>query len=366
MLPVVAATLAISVSLASCSISGNNSAEHPEKTEQHPSTQPSVQTSSDSSEKETMNSAESNSKTPISQELIKVAQLSQEQVGQLAKLDGQEARSEFGKGIYKVILPGYLPSEFKLNNFTIENNRRAKYDLGYRNSDGKCFSVGLYTPGAGTDIHQYETIVVKSHALGHVPIEYTNFGKLSNQPLISLREDPFEPLTKIKGFFYSFYSPSNQNCNPISLEEARKIVESLEYLFPDKTTEKFIEELPKSDENGDYYSSFQGAEYHQAWVVTDKDSQGLNCRSPNYFSGVSFPLEKYWNDLSRSNQDVTQWNIVAKFSYNQRLRAAGRNQKSLYLLRETQGTLWIGIEARITGNLTHCFVRANQRYIAPL
>ncbi|HLO86189.1 MAG TPA: hypothetical protein VK203_14430 [Nostocaceae cyanobacterium] len=169
------------------------------------------------------------------QAIAEAALLTREQVEQLVSHD---KNNETGIN-FKVIVPTYVPSGFKIDKFEITkgtfgpdyNLEGYNYKISYRNSNNLCFSIYSQGPGGGGDPEGYETLTVSSPALGKVAIEYTK----SDQ----IEEAQYIVVEMVRGILkgnhiYSFVSTNkkHESCKIISLEEAVKIVESLQYLNP--------------------------------------------------------------------------------------------------------------------------------------
>jgi hypothetical protein len=194
--------------------------------------------------------------------LIQMAQLNEEQVKILEDLDGVPFISELSggkKGIFKVILPGYIPQGYSLHSLTFRKTKPNQkgfygalhsYQVNYKNANGQCFSVGAYIPPAGLPTG-VKLIDVYSPALGNLVLISSEFDSDINQSRISL--DPLK--NQSGGYVYDFSSPSysskNQQCKTINLQEAIKIVESLDYLKPQPIAKSRSAATPKGDFNAE-------------------------------------------------------------------------------------------------------------------
>ncbi|MEM6450338.1 MAG: hypothetical protein AAF703_08500 [Cyanobacteria bacterium P01_D01_bin.105] len=177
----------------------------------------------------------------IRESLLKGSQLNPAQAEKLMTVEGGRVQGgENGDGIFRVVLPGYVPNGFKLTDFSFGDRKSEsgahiiglEYFLTYEDSNNACFRVGAYVPPAGLPFG-VETIEVYSPTLGKLLLNYTEFDEYSNQPKIEL--DSFSHLPG--GYVYDFASPDaplydEANCNTMELEEAVKVVKSLEYLNP--------------------------------------------------------------------------------------------------------------------------------------
>lgn len=156
----------------------------------------------------------------LSQKTIAVAaQLTSSQVDRLSSI----ATSASAVGKVEVIVPTYIPSGFRLESLSEEMDG---YEMIYRNANNSCFSIlaGFvpYASPGGYDTSKE----VYSNTLGTVNIAYTEFDNRSN------RSDLKTMVRAKGGWTYIFSSPYSE-CNPVSIGEAMKIIQSHEYLFPD-------------------------------------------------------------------------------------------------------------------------------------
>jgi hypothetical protein len=167
-----------------------------------------------------------------------------ESVGQAAKLTPEQIERLISvqSETLKAIVPTYIPSGFEVELIDIEIIPRSNRGLGgrsykiiYRDANGLCFKVTGYTYTSGGDPNVYKTIDVVSPLFGKTTLKYLNFERNTDR-IISM--GPQFPLN-VKGmqfnFYSTFYTPAMApNCSDrvISLQEAKKIVESLQYLSP--------------------------------------------------------------------------------------------------------------------------------------
>ncbi len=174
------------------------------------------------------------SSTPINQNIsseskANAAKLSSTQRQELLAVDKNNSQ-----GIdVKIVVPTYVPPGFKVKNLTVDDDERFGpfYIITYHNDVGNCFEISGASGGFGAGVEDYEIITVESKALGTVDLGLTQFDSLTNQPAIGF--DQFS----VKGVIpsqqeYSFRSSEKGECSVITLSEAAKIVESLDYLNP--------------------------------------------------------------------------------------------------------------------------------------
>ncbi|HLO47332.1 MAG TPA: hypothetical protein VK203_14410 [Nostocaceae cyanobacterium] len=180
--------------------------------------------------KQTTEGADSPAQSKLS--VAKAAKLTPEQVNQLVSA-GKNVHLENGKvKELQIVVPTYIPPGFKLDKFEVIGGVYPYYEINYRNTNNGCFSFGAFTaPGAGSP-GEYATVNATTPALGMVTIVYTDFDYYYNKPLVAFS---YQSNIRDKEVGkYSFYSGSypNSNCNAVSLKEAIKIVESLQFLNP--------------------------------------------------------------------------------------------------------------------------------------
>ena len=145
----------------------------------------------------------------------------------------------------EVIVPTYLPTEFKPFIF---KNWEDSYTIVYQNSSNACFSIES-PPTIDASSELENVIEVNSLALGKVNLGYTNFVKNSNEHTSGFLLNAKSP-DGGRYYAYAFDSPANLlfisdiseenkaqflNCSPISLSEAVKVVESLQFLYPNNS-----------------------------------------------------------------------------------------------------------------------------------
>jgi hypothetical protein len=159
----------------------------------------------------------------------KAAQLAPAHIKQLSPLD--KTITERGiKFKFKIVLPTYVPPGFQVDKLEVQNDTRysPKYKIVYRNSSNSCFFISGSSGIWGGPASGYKTVEVSSTALGKVVLEYTDFVRAANTGYIGV---PGSRITKGK-MGYDFSSPGRDGCRTISIQEAVKVVESLQYLNP--------------------------------------------------------------------------------------------------------------------------------------
>nr|RNJ67562.1 MAG: SH3 domain-containing protein [Leptolyngbya sp. IPPAS B-1204] len=180
----------------------------------------------------------------LDEALIQLSRLSKNQVKELLRLDGARVEGgEAGNGIFRVVLPGYLPNNYKLQKFSVENTSRktesgayttlSGYYLTYVNSSNSCFTVSAYVPPAGVPVGT-ENIEVYAPSIGNLLLSYTKFDTYTGQATIQLDGFTGQP----NGYIYDVFSPGNPTagsdlkCSTANLKEIIKVVESLRFINP--------------------------------------------------------------------------------------------------------------------------------------
>ncbi|MBK4730816.1 hypothetical protein JJD41_13215 [Oxynema sp. CENA135] len=132
------------------------------------------------------------------------------------------------------IVPTYIPPGFKINDlvFTI-NDSHIYYRVSYGNSLGSCFKVSGTSMRGGAGVGDIETLEVYAPALGDVTIMYAKSDRENQPPWMSI--EPIQKSgiipTKILYSFGSVLKQENPGCTTtLSMNEAAKVVESLQYL----------------------------------------------------------------------------------------------------------------------------------------
>jgi hypothetical protein len=136
------------------------------------------------------------------------------------------------------IVPTYIPPGFKINDLAFGSNDAYNdsyiyYRVSYDNSLGSCFQVSGTSMRGGAGVGDIETLEVYAPALGEVIIMYVKYDRENQPPWMSI-----EPIQKSgiipTNILYSFGSVTkgeNLGCTTtLSMNEAAKVVESLQYL----------------------------------------------------------------------------------------------------------------------------------------
>jgi hypothetical protein len=136
----------------------------------------------------------------------------------------------------KTILPTYIPPGFKVKKFEINPCAKLQgwsggytYKITYRKSSNTFFQISNYlTCGdGGADPGDVKTIEIPSKKFDKVIINYTEFDQFRNSPYANGQissPSPDTPGADRILMFLDYYS------NPLNLAEAKKIMESMEYL----------------------------------------------------------------------------------------------------------------------------------------
>lgn len=152
--------------------------------------------------------------------------LTTEQVNTMLALD---KNNYLGLNV-KIIVPGYVPSDFHVSQFSAEDDSSfgPYYSIRYANQNGKCFAISGTSGGFGAVPLASDKIPITSLALGNVELEYTQFDEYSESPSLSLSGKGV--IASVQE--YDFVSPADNNCEIINTQEAIKIIGSLVYLNP--------------------------------------------------------------------------------------------------------------------------------------
>ncbi|NES64617.1 MAG: hypothetical protein F6K24_04825 [Okeania sp. SIO2D1] len=168
-----------------------------------------------------------------SQDIARSAKLTASQLKWLVSIDkkkielGEKSKKSIDE--FKVIVPTFIPPGFNVDDLEIiDNNSELSYRIVYRNSNNSCFYLIKTTnlkprqpPDYGVKV--WEVVEVDSPILGKVYLDYYQSGVISSQSCIRLRTSEN----------IEFESPVwAQKCKVISMQEAVKIIESLQYLNP--------------------------------------------------------------------------------------------------------------------------------------
>jgi hypothetical protein len=168
----------------------------------------------------------------------KAAKLTPAQVKELIEMEKRKAYKGLGskeKVQAKFVLPTYLPPGFNVSHFGTKYNEKlgGRYEIVYCNSSKFCFLIGGGIPEPmGDEPISYETIKdISSLALGKVELGYANYDRTNNESHIGFTGS-LDRFIKDNND-YIFQSPSIMyvgNNKAISMSEAIKIVQSLQYL----------------------------------------------------------------------------------------------------------------------------------------
>ncbi|QYO62058.1 protein-L-isoaspartate(D-aspartate) O-methyltransferase [Leptolyngbya sp. 7M] len=168
---------------------------------------------------------------PEEPEKATAAKLSSQEKDELLAID----QNNYKNIPVKIVLPTYVPDGFKVEEVAVNDDKRfgPSYSIIYFDENNNCFEVSGASGGFGAGAEDFEILTVNSKALGNVELGYTQFDQVKNQPRIGFNQFTV-PGVIPSDQQYSFWSPGtvNSQCNAIELQEAAKIVESLDYLNP--------------------------------------------------------------------------------------------------------------------------------------
>ena len=172
-----------------------------------------------------------------SQNIARSAQLTASQLKRLVSVDRKKFKvklnnDEFEDRELRVIVPTYIPPGFKVDKLEVKDNDSEKsYKIFYRNSNNSCFyikntikkndweSFGGFKPFSKTIVE------VNSPLIGKAYISTYRYQRESNNSPIFLQILEYSQSV-------GFGSPCSNNGKTINIQEAVKIVESLQYLNP--------------------------------------------------------------------------------------------------------------------------------------
>lgn len=173
----------------------------------------------------------------VRKSVAEAALLTNEQVELLVFRD----KNNFKNIEFKVLVPTYVPQGFDV--FWIGSSDNEKFgptvNIIYKNSNNACFSVSSISGGFGAGPGGKETIIVTSPALGEIELGYTRFDQISRGSQIEFQGAPiirgkqgysFNSPGGVDGWSYTYIFNRENDCQSISLDEAIKVAESLEYL----------------------------------------------------------------------------------------------------------------------------------------
>lgn len=166
-------------------------------------------------------------------ELRNLAKLNDSQVQELLSMNRNNQRNIN----FKPIVPTYVPEGFEIRNVSVEDDRRwgPSYGILYKNNNNFCFSIGGESGGFGDGPRDYQPIEVISPALGKVILEYTENHRDRTQSSLGTSLVYGGVLGSQQAYGLGSGPPrrvGDQECRSISIQEAVKIVESLQYLNP--------------------------------------------------------------------------------------------------------------------------------------
>ena len=173
-------------------------------------------------------------------DLRNLLQLQADQIHQLSTLEGIHIYSEAGKGTFKVTLPTHIPARFTISEFRAKKHQyRPEYSIIYKNEKNQCFAYGSHIPGAGSPSSDNPPFEVRSVGLGRMLVEYVEYDHVSDKHLVTtsrVMNGQVYWFSSPIGFDYSYTAPnrydtSQVKCEPISQQEAIKIIESIDYVF---------------------------------------------------------------------------------------------------------------------------------------
>ena len=170
----------------------------------------------------------------------KAAKLTSAQIKELIEMEKYKSyiRSGTKEVKSKFVVPTYIPPGFQVSGFRTaddDGHGGLRYRIDYCNSSKFCFAVvGGIQHDIGEAPLSFEIVKnISSPALGKVELGYTNYDGTNNKPYIAFT-GAMNRFVKDNNF-YVFLSAGgylNQDDQTISLNEAIKIVESLQYLNP--------------------------------------------------------------------------------------------------------------------------------------
>ncbi|MCF3578551.1 hypothetical protein [Planktothrix agardhii] len=165
-------------------------------------------------------------------ELRDLAKLNEAQVQEILSMDKNNYRNQ----TFKPIVPTYVPEGYQIAKFSLMDDRRwgPSYGILYKNNNNFCFSIGGSSGGWGDGPRDYQPVEVISPALGKVILEYTDNHRDRTQS--SLVTSVYGGVLGSQQAYGLGSGPprrvGDKECRSISIQEAVKIVESLQYLNP--------------------------------------------------------------------------------------------------------------------------------------
>jgi SPOR domain len=168
----------------------------------------------------------------------KAAKLTSAQIKELIEMEKHKSYIRSGTKEVKsrFVVPTYIPPGFQVSGFRTaddDNHGGLRYRIDYCNSSKFCFAVaGGIQHEIGDEPLSFEMVKnISSPALGKVELGYANYDGTNNKPYIAFT-GAMNRFVKDNNF-YVFLSAGgylNPDDQTISLNEANKIVESLQYL----------------------------------------------------------------------------------------------------------------------------------------
>jgi|GEM_PF-4245343 len=172
----------------------------------------------------------------------KAAKLTPAQIKELIEMEKHKSYITYKEPKEEVksrfVIPTYIPAGFQVSRFLTQDDDGhggLRYRIDYCNSSKFCFAIiGGIQHGIGDAPISFEIAKkISSPALGEVELGYANYDGTNNKPHVSFT-GAMNRFVKDNNF-YVFLSAGgylNPDDQTISLNEATKIVESLQYLNP--------------------------------------------------------------------------------------------------------------------------------------
>lgn len=170
----------------------------------------------------------------------KAAKLTSAQIKELIEMEKHKSYIRSGTKEVKsrFVVPTYIPPGFQVSGFRTaddDGHGGLRYRIDYCNSSKFCFAVvGGIQHDIGESPLSFEIVKnISSPALGKVELGYTNYDGTNNKPYIAFT-GAMNRFVKDNNFYVFLCAGGylNQDDQTISLNEATKIVESLQYLNP--------------------------------------------------------------------------------------------------------------------------------------
>jgi len=181
---------------------------------------------------------------------VTIAEAAQLVPNQIQKLMAIATQKQLDRS-FRIVVPTYIPPGFQagdIETFIDKSGRYgspntiSSYMLVYQNpSSGACFSIQGDSGGWGAGDSEHQDVEVFSEALGIIILAVTGFDKESNLSSIQFRDAPI--VRSGRGYFFN--SSGGGKCISINLQEAVKVVESLQYMDSPQTIAKPLDEIEK-------------------------------------------------------------------------------------------------------------------------